>query len=127
MALKPFRPCRKPGCQTLTRDGWCPDHKPKAAKRGESAEWHWMYNLPVWRDDLRPSQLLREPFCCECAKRGLRVRATDVDHIKPHRGDMARFTARWNLQSLCHRCHSAKTMRELHEKRKNVSGPAKRK
>lgn len=121
MAMKPMRPCRKPGCPNLTRDGWCPDHKPKAAKRGKSAEWHWMYLLPVWKDDLRPTQLLLEPFCRECAKRGYRTRANEVDHVKPHRGDMAIFTDRSNLQSLCHRCHSAKTMREQHEKRRNIS------
>lgn len=121
MAQKPLRPCRKPGCPELTRDGWCSAHKPKAAKRGESVKWHWMYGLPIWTDDLRPTQLLLEPFCRECAKRGHRTRATEVDHDKPHRGDMALFTARWNLQSLCHSCHSAKTMRELNERRRKTT------
>lgn len=118
MAQKPLRPCRKPGCPNLTRDGWCDAHKPKPAQRGESAQWHWMYNTDTWRLDLRPTQLMLEPFCRECAKRGLRTLATDVDHVTPHRGDWAVFTDRSKLQSLCHRCHSAKTMRELNEKRR---------
>nr|WP_251447162.1 HNH endonuclease signature motif containing protein [Vermiculatibacterium agrestimuris] len=64
---------------------------------------------------MRYAQLLNEPFCRECAKRGERVRATDVDHIRPHRGDPALFYDTGNLQSLCHRCHSAKTRKEMRE------------
>ncbi len=117
MAQKPLRPCKKPGCKELTRDGWCPAHKPKPAQRGKDSEaWHKYYSLPIWKDDLRPNQLLREPWCCECAKRNTRTRATEVDHVVPHEGDWNLFTDRKNLQSLCHRCHSAKTMRELNRK-----------
>ena len=118
MAQKPLRPCRKPGCPELTRDGWCHAHKPKDSRGRESAEWHKLYLLPIWRDDLRPTQLLLEPFCRECAKRKLRTPATEVDHVKPHRGVWALFVDRSNLQSLCRSCHSAKTMRELNERRR---------
>jgi 5-methylcytosine-specific restriction protein A len=69
-------------------------------------------------DDLRPAQLLREPFCRECAQRGIRTAATDVDHIRDHKGDWALFTDRDNLESLCHSCHSRKTMRENRKNRK---------
>lgn len=118
MANKPLRPCRKPGCQTLTRDGYCPEHKPKPMQNGrrESAAWHAWYSLPIWTDDLRPAQLLRQPFCRECARSGRRTRATDVDHIVDHKGDWQRFTDRGNLQSLCHSCHSRKTMQEQWQK-----------
>ena len=34
MALKPLRPCRHPGCPALTRDGYCPKHKPAKAAAG---------------------------------------------------------------------------------------------
>ena len=122
MALKPLRPCRHPGCAALTRDGYCPAHKPKQAARRESAEWHSWYSLPIWTDDLRPAQLLREPFCRECARRGIRTYATDVDHVKDHKGDWALFTDRGNLQSLCHSCHSRKTMRERREKLQENGG-----
>lgn len=110
MVLKPLRPCRHPGCQTLTREAYCPAHKPKKAPRRESAQWHSWYSLPIWTDDLRPGQLLREPFCRECARRGIRTRATDVDHVVDHKGDWSRFIDRTNLESLCHSCHSRKTM-----------------
>ena len=120
MAMKPLRPCRHPGCPALTREGYCDRHKPKSAARRASAEYHAWYSLSVWTDDLRPAQFLREPWCRECAKRGIRTRATVVDHVEPHRGDWARFIDRANLQSLCKRCHDRKTAQEqAEEKRKN--------
>jgi len=111
MALKPLRPCRHPGCAALTRDGWCSRHKPTLQRR-RSADYHAWYNLPLWRDDLRPAQLLREPWCAECAKAGDRVRATVVDHIRPHRGDWQKFVDPANHQSLCKRHHDQKTAAE---------------
>ena len=118
MALKPLRPCRHPGCGALTREGYCPVHRPKAASRSrESAAWRRWYSLKIWTDDLRQGQLLREPFCQECDRRGIRTWATDVDHIRDHKGDWALFTDRGNLQSLCHFCHSRKTAAENKKKR----------
>lgn len=121
MASKPLKPCRHPGCAALTRDGWCPAHKPKPAPRRESAAWHSWYSLPVWTKQLRPAQLLLEPFCRECARRGLWVRATDVDHVQDHKGNWALFVDESNLESLCHPCHSRKTMREQWQKRQRKS------
>lgn len=118
MANKPLRPCRHPGCLVLTRHGWCPAHKPKPAPRRESSAWHGWYGLPIWTDNLRPAQLLREPFCRECARQGVREYATDVDHIRDHKGDWAMFTDPSNLESLCHSCHSRKTARELWQNRR---------
>lgn len=120
MALKPLRPCRHPGCPALTREGYCPQHKPSKAPRRGSAEYHGWYSLPVWTEDLRPAQLLREPFCRECAKRGVRTRATVVDHVRSHRGDWALFIDPANHQSLCKHCHDHKTaLEQAEERRKN--------
>lgn len=115
MAQKPLRPCNHAGCRELTRQGWCEKHKPKH-KRGESAAWHWMYSLPIW-EILRSDQLIREPFCRECAARGETVRATVVDHVTPHRGNMRLFRDPGNLQSLCKRCHDRKTLAEQRQRR----------
>lgn len=121
MANKPLRPCRHPGCPVLTRDGWCPVHKPKPAPRRESAAWHSWYSLSVWTDDLRPAQLLREPWCRECGRRGIRTRAAVVDHVTPFRGDWTLFLDPANHQSLCKHCHDQKTARERAEdRRENV-------
>lgn len=117
MASKPLRPCKHPGCAELTREGWCAKHKPKHRRR-VSAEYHGWYNLPIWTDDLRPAQLLREPFCRECARLGARTRATVVDHVKPFRGDWALFIDSGNHQSLCKHHHDQKTAREQWENRR---------
>ena len=37
--------------------------------------------------------------------------ATEVDHIIPHRGNMALKKDMDNLQGLCNKCHSRKTQR----------------
>lgn len=115
MATKPLRPCNHQGCKMLTRERWCPQHRPKYQRR-ESQAWHRMYGLDIWQR-LRAEQLLRESWCRECAQVGHRVRATVVDHIVPHRGNMTLFTDPANLQSLCKRCHDRKTMRERSERR----------
>ena len=106
-------------------DGYCDVHRPKRTRdRSEEARaWHRWYGLPIWTDELRPAQLLKEPFCRECARiyppgdPRRRTRATDVDHIVDHKGNWALFTDPDNLESLCHSCHSRKTARELWQKR----------
>ena len=122
MAMKPLRPCRHPGCPELTREGYCSRHKPKRAARRASAECHAWYSLSLWTDELRPAQLLREPWCRECAKHGIRTRATVVDHVKPHRGNWLLFIDPANLQSLCERCHNRKTaLEQMQKRRENAS------
>ena len=122
MAMKPLRPCHHPGCAALTREGYCPRHKPKPAARRVSAAYHSWYSLPVWTDDLRPAQLLAEPWCRDCARRGIRTRATVVDHVQPHRGDWDKFIDRGNLPSLCKGCHDRKTAREQAQLRRSEGG-----
>lgn len=125
MASKPLRPCRHPGCGALVTDGYCDAHRPKPiSDRSEDAKrWHRFYLTDVWTKDLRPAQLLREPWCEECARMGLRVRATDVDHRRDHKGNWAIFTDQSNLRSLCHSCHSRKTAQDLRKKRaKKIRG-----
>jgi len=121
MANKPLRPCRKSGCGNLAKDGYCTEHqhlrdRDKARKR--SQDWHWMYGTNLWTHRLRPDQLLAEPFCRDCARRSLRTVATVVDHIIPHKGNWRMFSDPRNLQSLCVKCHNAKTMRELNAEKK---------
>ncbi|MCI9114566.1 MAG: hypothetical protein HFF96_09970 [Oscillibacter sp.] len=88
MAMKPLRPCLHPGCGVLVSSGYCAAHQPRSKdQRGAEAQaWRWMYGTDVWKR-LREDQLLREPFCRECARRGVRRYATDVDHIRDHKED----------------------------------------
>lgn len=118
MANKPLRPCLHPGCTALVHSGYCDKHRPPdTARRSEKSQSyrHW-YRLKIWTDELRPQQLAREPFCRDCARRGLRVYATDVDHVQPHDGDWSLFSDPNNLQSLCHSCHGRKTIAESRAK-----------
>ena len=80
-----------------------------------------MYKTDAWTKRLRPDQLAKEPWCAECGRIGLRVRATDVDHIVDHKGDPELFFDPGNLQSLCHSCHSRKTMQDLQKNSRKKS------
>ncbi|SPA17227.1 Putative phage holin (fragment) [Cupriavidus taiwanensis] len=42
------------------------------------------------------------------------MRATVVDHVRPHRGDRRLFLDRTNLQSLCKLCHDSVKQRMEH-------------
>lgn len=116
--LRPFRPCKRVGCVALTRDVYCDEHKP-SDKRREGVTWRYLYNTRKWKE-MRALHLLMSPFCVDCVRDGKRTRATDVDHIRDHKGNKRLFYDKNNLQSLCHSCHSKKTMRE------NPHPPAKK-
>lgn len=60
----------------------------------------------------RAGYLARHPLCVHCQKAGRVEEATEVDHVIPHRGDMALFWDSSNWQALCKPCHSAKTASE---------------
>jgi 5-methylcytosine-specific restriction endonuclease McrA len=64
-----------------------------------------MYQNNAWRA-LRLEQLKREPLCRFCKSRGVITVATVCDHIEPHRGDLEKFWAEGNFQSLCADCHN---------------------
>ena len=75
------------------------DGRTSAASRGYGRRWQ----------RARLAFLKVNPLCAAHLRLGETVIATDVDHIKPHRGDYERFWDRTNWQSLCHACHSRKT------------------
>ena len=116
----PLKPCHRVGCSALVRGGgYCDKHQRADRKarrdtqgeRGRSSEWHGLYYTTRWRE-MRAVQLITEPYCRDCGRHGVRVPATDVDHIVPHRGNKRLFYDATNLQSLCHSCHSRKTISE---------------
>lgn len=69
-----------------------------SAARGYGAGWRRL-RLMVLRD---------EPLCRECTRDGRTTPAAEVDHIDGNVHNLALD----NLQPLCKRCHSAKTVRE---------------
>jgi len=113
MPIKPPHQCIYPGCGELTRGRYCARHqrsvattasaeyeatRESAAKRGYDAKWR----------RLREIVLERDPLCRECKRQGRIEMATDVDHIKALASGGT--NAMSNLQSLCHACHSRKTV-----------------
>lgn len=53
----------------------------------------------------RAAFLKSHPLCVMCLSQGLLIAADTVDHIKPHRGDLALFWDQANWQPLCKPCH----------------------
>ena len=80
-----------------------------AAERGYDARWV----------KVRLLHLSSEPLCRLCAAQG-RVTAADlVDHILPI-ADGGAVLDEDNLQSLCRRCHDAKTAEDVAKRRKTA-------
>lgn len=73
----------------------------------------------LWRDRLRPGQLLRFPYCQACHDKGRLSEATEVDHIVAIEDGGEPYDPN-NLQSLCKRCHVIKTSEE-NRRRRNPS------
>jgi len=68
--------------------------------------WH-LYKQSRWKA-AKNAFLEQHPVCVIC---DLKL-ATVVDHIRPHRGDLALFWDSGNWQSLCVVCHNRKSARE---------------
>jgi 5-methylcytosine-specific restriction enzyme A len=115
MAIGAKHPCSKRGCRVLIERGqrFCPGHEVEdrnrqeqgrlsAADRGYNARWN--RESREW--------LMDHPWCVECARQGLQVVATVVDHAVPARVAPDRFYDRTNWQPLCKRHHDIKTARE---------------
>lgn len=115
MPHQPPRPCRQRGCPRVTTasHGHCDEHvglaqsladraRGSSARRGYDRRWR----------KLRDAYIAEHPLCRHCQERGIVTAAAEVDHIEPHRGDIALLLDWDNLQALCAPCHSAKTARE---------------
>lgn len=73
-----------------------------ARARGYDSRW----------EKARKAYLAKHPLCVKHEAGGETVAAITVDHIIPHRGDKVLFWDSDNWQSLCKRCHDAKTATE---------------
>ena len=70
---------------------------------GLRSERQRLYNTAEWKRGRR-YHLNNKPLCAACGKP-----ASVVDHITPHRGELALFWNPENWQSLCTTCHNSKT------------------
>lgn len=103
------KPCNKPGCGVLVRDGSarCDKHKPQAwAKKPTPTKRITGRKLQALRVELFRSN----PLCVECERQGRVTLATQRDHIQSlaeggaDDGD--------NVQGLCQPCHDTKSLQE---------------
>ncbi len=99
-------PCMETLCPNMaTRGGRCSScrserevtRRGSARERGYDTRW----------ERRRRRHLESEPWCRVCG-----IPGKDVDHVIPHRGEGWLFDLEGNLQTLCHRHHTAKTMHE---------------
>lgn len=108
MATKPQRLCLT--CNGVHAPGFC-----ARAAAYDRARAHdparKLYHTARWLA-LRKIMLATHPLCAECRRQGRVTVATEIDHIKPHKGDLFGFFEIQNLQPLCKPCHSRKTARE---------------
>jgi 5-methylcytosine-specific restriction protein A len=113
MPFAPPKPCALHGCGELTHDRYCDRHKRQAhaeydrqrgsaSARGYGRRWQ----------KARVAYLKAHPLCAACERAGRVTAATEVDHVRPHKGDMKIFWDHTNWQGLCHECHSRKTALE---------------
>lgn len=113
MPMAPKRPCSAPGCPELVEARFCERHSRAArqqddARRGSAASRGYGRR---WQK-ARTAYLAEHPLCRSCEAEGRVTAATVVDHVEPHRGDMAQFWSEANWQPLCKRHHDTKTASE---------------
>ena len=107
MPYKPGRPCKVRLCPNVTtnRSGYCDMHKHLAPSMRSDNPYVSMYNSK-WKQASR-QYLKSHIVCSKCMSR-----ATVVDHIIPHHGDVSLFWSHDNWQALCSKCHNTKTSGE---------------
>lgn len=105
---KPLRPCRYPGCNNLTDNSYCSQHKPKEKDRLPSNERGYTYKWVKCRKQYLSSNI----WCEECLKEGKHVPAVLVHHIK-RIVDGGDIFDKDNLMALCDRCHREKHKKDI--------------
>lgn len=115
--------CAAPGCYLLVdvSGDYCQAHQGNRIQaeriKAEQTKQRWddhhsrieygaMWHSSAWRK-ARADRLKMEPACRICG-----APATTVDHIIPHRGRAEYMLNQDNLQSLCKRCHAAKSRKD---------------
>jgi len=106
MPYKSLKSCKYYRCPNLIKPGeiYCKEHR-YLAKRKSSTKQGYGYRWQV-----ESKKFLRDnPYCAYCLREGRYTKATVVDHIVPHRGDMDLFWDKSNWQGLCVKHHNKKT------------------
>lgn len=84
--------------------------------RDNDDKYRKLLNSARWRAT-RAAQLGRQPFCVDCAMKGVLTEATEVHHVVPVKSIkdpewmLVRMFDCTNLTSLCHTCHAERHRR----------------
>ena len=77
------------------------------------------YNSTEWKR-LRNHFIQVNPLCVECDKIGLIEPAVDIDHITPLKDNYGKALEWENLQGLCKKHHTQKTVKENSGKKERI-------
>lgn len=119
----PWKVCKKPSCNELTRlpNGYCDKHQGEEKRRRCEANRRYDKTrdpqVEKWRKSARflsgrNAFGTQNPLCAECRRNGRTTPGTVLDHIVPHKGDHNLFWDVSNWQMLCAQCHNRKTASE---------------
>ena len=112
MPRKPKRPCSYPGCNRLTDNRYCDEHR-KIAERQynrylRDPDTNKRYGR-AWRR-IRLKYIQSHPLCEQCEREGRLTPAEEVHHILPLADGGTHDVE--NLMALCKSCHSRITDRQ---------------
>ncbi|MCY8074263.1 HNH endonuclease [Bacillus haynesii] len=113
MPPKPLRECKAHGCKTLTREGYCSDHKHVKQEETKHYNKHSrnktitsFYKSTEWKRT-RELVLLRDNRLCQrCLREHRFTHADMVHHIVEVKQDWSKRLDLSNLESLCNACHN---------------------
>ena len=112
MPTSAAKACLHPGCRAKTKRGYCEQHaRQRRQQRRRDDPSDDFYASRPWRR-LRAMHLQANPLCVVCIEAGRTVAAVHVDHIKTRRERPDLELDASNLQSMCHSCHSRKTIQQ---------------
>lgn len=117
MSDKPLSPCNEPGCNVLTREGRCDEHKATGydrqyedtpERRADGA----FYSSARWRKFRRMIATAQPMICEECKRRGRIAVGQELDHIVPRKVAPELTFDPDNVQWLCRAHHNEKRAKE---------------
>jgi len=112
MPRKPKRPCSYSGCNRMTDDRFCDEHRQIAGrhyiKYQRDPDTNQRYGR-AWKR-IRDRYIAAHPLCEQCQSEGRLMLAQEVHHIRPL-ADGGTHDEN-NLMALCKSCHSRITIRD---------------
>lgn len=112
MAKRPLRECLKAGCHSLTRDGYCDEHKMLKVERHKiydnmkrNKKANKFYHSAKWKKAASDAIARANGLCLDCLAEDKIRSAEMVHHIKPLRQYPELALEPKNLKPLCNKCH----------------------